>query len=91
MRANSLSCYSDAVSNITVSLPDDIYRRVRVRAAEQNTSVSALVRQFLTELGGAETEFERLRRVQDDVLASVSHFTAGDRLTREQVHERKVR
>lgn len=76
------------MKNITVSLPDDIYRRARVRAAEQDTSVSALVRQFLVQLGGAESDFERRKRLQGEVLATVRRFRAGDRLTRRQVHER---
>ena len=72
---------------ITVSLPDDIYRRARIRAAEQDTSVSALVREFLVHLGGAESDFERRQRLQEEVLATVRRFRAGDRLTRRQVHD----
>jgi len=77
--------------NITVSLPAEVYRRARIRAAEHNTSVSALVRNFLNELGTAETEFERRRRLQDEVLASLPGFAAADRLTRDEVHDRAVR
>jgi plasmid stability protein len=36
------------VKNITLSIDDETYRQARIRAAEQNTSVSALVKQFLT-------------------------------------------
>jgi plasmid stability protein len=80
------------VANITVSVPDDTYRRARVRAAEQHTSVSALVRTFLEDFAGAETEFERLKRLQDEVIASVTSFSASDRLSREELHARgKVR
>jgi len=38
------------VKNITVSLDHETYRRARVIAAERDTSVSALVKQFLVEL-----------------------------------------
>jgi plasmid stability protein len=79
------------VKNITVSLPDEAYRRARIRAAEQNTSVSALVRQFLSDLGSAETDFERRRRLQDQVLAGLPRFSARRRLTRDEVHERALR
>jgi plasmid stability protein len=79
------------VSNITVSLPEEIYRRARIRAAEQGTSVSAMVRQFLTDVGTAETDFERRRRLQDQVLATVPRFSARDRLTRDEVHDRALR
>jgi plasmid stability protein len=79
------------VPNITVSLPDDVYRRARIRAAEQNTSVSALVRKFLCDLGGEETDFERRKRLQDSVLASIERFSARERLRRDEVHDRAVR
>lgn len=79
------------VPNITVSLPDDVYRRARVRAAEQNVSLSALVRRILLDVGSAETDFERRKRLQDQVLESVSRFSAGRRLGRDRVHARAVR
>jgi hypothetical protein len=79
------------VANVTVSLPEDVYRRVRIKAAEENTSVSGLVRRLLLDVGTRETEFERCRRLQDEVLASIERFSAGDRLTRDEVHARDVR
>jgi plasmid stability protein len=36
------------VKNITLSLDDETYRQARIRAAEQNTSVSKLVKLLLT-------------------------------------------
>ena len=79
------------MANITVSLPDETYRRVRIRAAEQNTSVSALVRQFLSELGADETDFERRKRLQDKVLASIQRFSARERVSRDESHDRAIR
>lgn len=77
--------------NITVSLTDEEYRRARIRAAELNTSVSALVRRFLADLNRGETEFERRKHLQDEVLASVERFRAGDRLGRDEIHARAIR
>jgi len=76
------------VKNITVSVPDDVYRQARIRAAEQNTSVSALVRDYLVKLGSEETEFERLLRLQEEVIASLPAFSASARLSRDEVHDR---
>jgi len=78
------------VKNITVSLPDPVYRRARIKAAERDTSVSALVREFLTKLGEEESDFERRKRLQDEVLASVRRFSADDRLARGDVHGRRA-
>lgn len=77
------------MKNITVSLPEDIYRKARINAAERDTSVSALVREFLMKLG-AESDFERRKRLQEEVLASIKSFRAGDRLSREATHERNA-
>jgi plasmid stability protein len=76
------------VKNVTVSLPDDVYRRARVKAAERDTSLSALVRDYLNQLGEEETDFDRRKRLQDEVLGRIGNFDASDRLTRDQVHDR---
>ena len=81
------------MKNITVSLDDTTYRRARVKAAELDTSVSALVKKYLVELAGEETDFERRQKLQDEILAQVRKrgFSASDRLTREEVYDRKRR
>jgi RNA polymerase-interacting CarD/CdnL/TRCF family regulator len=87
-RPTAVLCYSVPVKNITVSVPEAVYRRARIRAAERNTSVSALVREFLAGFGEEETEFERRKRLQDEVLQSIERFSASGRLTRDEVHDR---
>jgi len=76
------------MKNITVSVPDDVHRRARIKAAERDTSVSALVREFLIGLGEEESEFERRRRLQAEVIATIKKFRAGDRVSRDEAHER---
>jgi len=78
------------VRNITVTLSDEVYRRARIRAAERDTSLTALVREFLLSLGGEESDFETRKRLQQQVLASVRNFRAGDRLPRSQAHDRNA-
>lgn len=79
------------MKNITVSVPDDVYRRARIRAAELGKSVSALVTEYLNSLSERDAEFARLeakqRRVQDEIRV----FRAQDRLSRDQLHDRAVR
>jgi hypothetical protein len=78
------------VKNITVSVPEDVYRRARITAAERDRSVSALVAEFLRSLGGERSDFEKGKRLQDEVLATIRRFRAGDRLTRDAVHRRRA-
>lgn len=83
--------YCGAVKNITVSVPDDVYRSARIRAAERGTSVSSLVAEFLRSLSDQEGEFERRVAQQRRVQAEITRFRAGDRLDRERLHERALR
>ena len=83
------------MKNITVSVDDETYRLSRVKAAENRTSVSALVRAYLVALVQgqiAETRFDQLRRLQDETLAAIDARGAGlhadDKLSREALHER---
>jgi len=79
------------MKNITVSLDDETYRRARVVAAERDTSVSALVKQFLVELTSGETEFERLHRLEQQTRAQITNFDASDRLSRDELYDRRQR
>jgi predicted CopG family antitoxin len=78
------------VKNITVSVPEDVYRRARIKAAERDSSVSALVKEFLTGLGREESDLARGKRLQDEVLATIRRFRGGNRLTRDAVHRRRA-
>ena len=74
---------------MTVSVPDEVYREARIRAAEQGTSVSALVTDYLRSLSvDKAVEFARLRDLQRRVTDEISGFSASDRLSRDEVHDR---
>jgi plasmid stability protein len=78
------------MKNVTVSLDDATYRAARVKAAEAGRSLSALVRDYLNGLGSGESEFERLHREELELRKTLTGgFRASDRLSRDEVHERK--
>ena len=92
------------MKNIAVSVDEETYRLARIRAAELDTSVSDLVRNYLKSLvadraGGTapnepdvETEAERRRRMLREVIADMhaasSGFKAADNLSREEISAR---
>ena len=76
------------MKNITVSLDDETYRRARVKAAAQDTSVSALVKAFLATFAEDESDAERLMRQERALRAQIKVFRAATRLSRDQAHER---
>ena len=76
------------MKNITVSLDDETYRQARVFAAQRDTSVSALVKEFLAGLNATQ-EVERLKELEREARASIVSFTASDRLSRDELYERR--
>lgn len=92
------------MKNITVCVDEEAHRLVRIRAAELDTSVSALVRNYLRVLAedqsqepmtmeqACEREFERRRQLMgeviEDIRATRSGFRAADNLIREELYDR---
>ena len=92
------------MKNITVSVDDETHRLARIRAAELETSVSALVRNYLKTLvdpgnkGGApnlptvETVQDRRNRSLNEVLADFDARGVGlnmaDNLPRDALYDR---
>lgn len=79
------------VKNITVSVPEDVYRAARIRAAERGRSVSGLVADYLRTLSSEASEFARLETQQRLVQERIGRFRAGDRLDRDALHARAFR
>ena len=79
------------MKNITVSVDEETHRLARIRAAELDTSVSALVRNYLRSLvsetradptatlQGGKTETERRRRRLRGVIADIRAASSGFR------------
>jgi hypothetical protein len=85
-----MTCYCDYVKNITVSLDDVTYRRARMLAAERDTSISALVKDYLVKLGSGESEEERLIREERALREQIRAFRASDRVSRDALHDRRL-
>lgn len=93
------------MKNITVSVDEETHRLARIRAAELDTSVSALVRQFLRSLIGSssvvivsvarnekEIAVELRPRDLDEVLVDFDARGVGvsERLTREELYDEAI-
>lgn len=83
------------MKNITVSIDDETYRLARVRAAEEGTSVSALVRDYLTDFCQGESRehrFQRLLKLQDETFTGYFARSGGlhmdENLSRDELHDR---
>jgi len=84
------------MKNITVSLDDELYRKSRVAAAESDTTVTALVREFLTQyttrdrdrVGEIEDPAQAVLRVIDEMRERHPDFRTDNLLSRDELHER---
>ena len=84
-------CYCDDMKNVTISVPDEVYRAARIRAAEEGSSISAIVTAYLRSLTGVRAEFSRLEAQERTIKREIRQFRAGDRPGRDEIHDRAVR
>ena len=81
------------MKNITVSVPDEVYRAARVAAAERGTSVSALVRDYLRSVSDRDGDdaFELARRRRQEIIDGIEYFSASENVPRDELYERGLR
>jgi len=86
------------MKNITLKIDDETYRKARMRAAKEGTSISAMVKDYLVSLNN-ESETERHQRV---VAALQEIYAEADAratprieplvpLTREEIYAERIR
>ena len=77
------------MANLTITIDDDLLKRARLRALERNTSVNALLREYLEAFAGersgtaARNRFAAIARA-----ASSSSGGKGRSWSRDDLHER---
>jgi plasmid stability protein len=64
------------MKNITLKIDDETYRKARVRAAREGTSLSAMVRDFLLSLGRESND--RTRSESDRVKRLLKLYKEAD-------------
>ena len=76
------------MANLTIAVDDALLKRARIRALELDTSVNALLRDYLESFAGAERMAPR-RRILASAEAVQRDLGIGDRTwTRSDLHER---
>jgi hypothetical protein len=72
--------------NVTITLEDEVARWARIRAAEENSSVSRMVGDLLRRRMQQHDRFDRARREFQQVGAAV--ISSGPYPRREELHDR---
>ena len=85
------------MKNITVSVDDETYRLSHILAAEKGSSISEMVREYLTGMirdRASSPTFEELEKDQDELIESVLKEGGGlrpsDNLSRDELHNRNA-
>jgi hypothetical protein len=73
--------------NVTLSIDDDVLARARELAARRGTSVNQLIREYLEELASERSSDEIIDELKK-LWRSSSGNSAGNRWTREEIHDR---
>lgn len=77
------------MGNLTLTIDDELLKRARMRALERNTSVNALVREYLQGLAGENPADEGIRAFLDIAQRGGASSGAGGRSwTRDELHAR---
>ena len=76
------------MKNVTITLPEDLARWLRVRAAENNRSVSRWVAELLAGMRRQEDEYEVAMKQALAVKPSKMEWVDGRKPTREELHDR---
>jgi predicted transcriptional regulator len=78
------------MKNITLSVPDEVYRKARLAAARRDTSVSALVAESLRSFASREDPLTVRRRLLEKAFATAATGHAGRLPQREELYDRAV-
>jgi hypothetical protein len=76
--------------NITLSLPKELVRKAKLIAVERQTSISGLLKEFLTEAVAQEDRYAKARSRHLEALREGADLGTRGRIgrTREDLHER---
>jgi plasmid stability protein len=77
------------MANLTITIDDELLKRARLRALERNTSVNALLREYLTAFAEAgSTVVARKRFAAIARAANSGSGSKGRSWSRDDLHER---
>lgn len=79
------------MANVTLSIDDDVLRRARIRALEEDTSVNSLVREYLRSYAGASEAERAVEEVLELARRSrASSGSEGRAWRREDLYEERL-
>lgn len=79
------------MTNLTITVDAQTLKRARMRALEEDTSVNAVLREYLEEYAGIRQEqLEAARRILEDARKGRRFRSGGRTWTREDAYEGRI-
>lgn len=76
------------MTNLTLSVEEDVLRRARIRALERGTSVNAVLREFLAAYAGIAEEQQRAMKTLLEIARRSGAGRGQARWTRAELYDR---
>lgn len=79
------------MANLTISVESDILKQARIRALQENTSVNAVLSDYLQNYAGADENRQRRQKALENLLKIAGEAkagSAGKKWSREELYER---
>lgn len=76
------------MANLTITVEDDLLKQARVRAAQQGTSVNAVLRDYLERYAGLRARRDEAARSLLALAEAAGSSHTGERWTRDSLYER---
>jgi len=77
------------MANLTISLDDQLLKRARIKAAELETSVNAVLREYLEEWTQRTADRKRAIDAFIEAAKRSQASSEGRKWTRDELHERR--
>lgn len=74
--------------NLTLAIDEDLLQRARIAAARKRTTVTRMVREYLTSVAQQDIESERAIERLEERMAHPPLAVGDRRWTRDELHER---
>jgi plasmid stability protein len=79
------------MTNLTITVDDEVLKRARIKALEQGTSVNAVLREFLENYSGVRREREEAWRNIKELARRSGMSIGGEKLPRrEELYDREI-
>ena len=80
--------YTKNMKNITLSAQEDIIEKARKVAAEQNSTLNTLFREWLVEVSNKQTSDKDIEAKLNRLWKRTGYLRVGKKLTREEMNKR---